>query len=380
MKNATVQRKEMLDRRITGVRDTLQGAANQLVLRGAIGVAVRLHFPVSSPARALVVAAGHRDREKKVPLDGSELFSIASQSKMFTAAAVMLLVKEGRIALTDPVGRHVADVPAVDADATIEQFLNHTSGIGNFIHAITTLPHPWPTLSYEDIMAMARLHGRQFAAGARLEYNNTDVVVLARLCERLTNLPFNQLVRERILEPLGMSDTFAAVPQADIPRARMASGYYLPGQGYAGPPIDVSAQTDYSIASAAGNMISSLENMCRWMESLVSASGIGLGIGDLVASVADVGGAGGHWFFPRTYGRGVESWCWGGRTVWGHRGSFFGYHSGTFLEPKSGLIFSMAMTMCTEGSFMRFIDIQGHDYMAFMETCCLAGVDALELA
>ena len=41
---------------------------------------------------------------------------------------------------------------------------------------------------------------------------------------------------------------------------------------------------------------------------------------------------------------------------------------------------SMAMTMCTEGSFMRFIDIQGHDYMAFMETCCLAGVDALEQA
>jgi hypothetical protein len=82
---------------------------------------------------------------------------------------------------------------------------------------------------------------------------------------------------------------------------------------------------------------------------------------------------------PRTYARGVECWPWGGRRFWGHRGSFFGYHSGTFADPISGAAFSMFMTMCTAGSFMRFIEQQAYDYMSFMAACGQAAVDAVEL-
>jgi CubicO group peptidase (beta-lactamase class C family) len=365
---------------LEAVRAAVQSAADELVRRGAIGVAARLNFPKRSGVEDLVIASGHRDRECSVELDGGELFAVASQSKMFAAAAVLLLANDGLVNLSDPVALHVPNVPAVDETATIEQFLNHTSGIGNFIHALTSLPFPWPTLSYDDIMAMARLHGRQFPAGGRLEYNNTDVVVLARLCERVSGLRFEQFLLERIFRPLALDDTFAAVPAATFPRSRMARGYYRPSQGYAGPPLDVSALPDYSIASAAGNIVSSLRDMCRWARSIADGpNAIGLRLDDFTTSIADTGKSQGHWFFPRTYARGVERWQWGGRQVWGHRGSFFGYHSGTFIEPRSGFVFSMAMTMCTEGSFMRFIDLQGHDYMSFMQTCCVAGVDALEL-
>ena len=373
--------REKLARRQEAIRSTLQSAADELVLRGAIGVAACLNFPTDSSERDWVIASGHRDSERALPLDGTELFAIASQSKMFTAAEVLLLIKSGAVNLADPISRYVPDVPAVDSHATIEQFLNHTSGIGNFIHALTSLPFPWPTLSYQDIMALARLHGRQFSAGSRLDYNNTDVIVLSRLCEQVTGQAFDHLVRERLLKPLGLADTFACAPQAEIPRARMARGYYLPSQGYEGPPLDVAAMADYSVASAAGNMVSSLKDMCHWGRGLLEGpNAVGLSLEDFAASVADAGTASAHWFFPRTYGRGMESWVWGGRAVWGHRGSFFGYHSGTFIEPESRLVFSMAMTMCTTGNFMRFIDLQGHDYMSFMQTCCLAGVHALELA
>lgn len=380
VKSARIERRPITSGRLDAVRATLQAAADELVLRGAIGVAARLNFPETSANEDVLVASGHKDRERSVVLEGNELFAIASQSKMFTAAAVLLLVKDGLIKLSDPVAQYVPNVPAVDATASIEQFLNHTSGIGNFIHAITSLPYPWPTLSYEDIMAMARLHGRQFPAGSRLDYNNTDVVVLAKLCERVTGKTFDHFAQERIFRRMGLLETFIAVRDALIPRERMARGYYLPSQGYEGPPFDVSTLPDYSIASAAGNVISSLGDMCRWARGLwAGPNAIGLGLDDFVASIADSGKAQGHWFFPRTYARGVESWRWGGRLVWGHRGSFFGYHSGTFIEPQSGLVFSMAMTMCTEGHFMRFIDQLGHDYMAFMQTCCLSGVDALDM-
>jgi D-alanyl-D-alanine carboxypeptidase len=355
----------------------LHAAAEEMLRRGMLGVAARIEIPgVAAP---IVVAAGAVDSAGSGPLRGDELFAIASQSKMFTAACVLLLARDGAIKLDNPVSRYVPDVPAVDPDATIAQFLNHTSGIGNFIHALTGLPYPWPKMSYEDLLALARMHGRQFRAGERLEYNNTDVIVLARLCETVSGLPLESLLRQRVLGPLGMHDTHVAAG-GEWPRERMARGYYLPSQGYEGPPLDVSTLADYSIASAAGNVVSSLGDMLRWARALLDESNpTGVSLRDFANDVVDAGTRYPNWFFPRTYGRGLECWTWGGRKFWGHRGSFFGYHSGTFVEPQSGVAIGMFLTMCTAGSFMRFIDMQAHDYMAFMATCAQAAADLAEL-
>src|ERR1700722_554348 len=163
------------------LRAQLTVAADELVRLGLIGVAARIDMP--GLPEPLEIARGYQDIERSAPLTGTELFAIASQSKMFTAAMVLRLANDGVIALNGPVADDVGGIPAVDETATIEQFLNHTSGIGNFVRAMPTLPYPWPRMSYDDLMALARIQGRQFPAGARLDYNNTDVVVLARLCE-----------------------------------------------------------------------------------------------------------------------------------------------------------------------------------------------------
>lgn len=352
-------------------------AAGELAKSGAIGVAAWVTLPgCPEPLR---VAAGTVDAVGSRALKGDELFAIASQSKMFTAACVLLLARDGEISLADPVAKYVAGVPAVDTDATIAQFLNHTSGIGNFIHAMTVLPYPWPRMSYDDLLALARMHGRQFRAGERLDYNNTDVIVLARLCEIVSGQPFTALLRERILRPLAMQETYVAAGE-DWPRQRMAHGYYQPSQGYAGPPIDVSTLPDYSIASAAGNIVSSLADMLRWSQCLLGAGNpLGFETRDFVSDIAEAGSERPSWFLPRVYARGVECWTWGGRQFWGHRGSFFGYHSATFVEPVSGVAFSMFMTMCTAGAFMRFVDSEAHDYMAFLAACGQAAADLAEL-
>jgi D-alanyl-D-alanine carboxypeptidase len=298
-----MSRNETIRARATYVASRLESAARELLRRGAYAVAARLAVPaLDEPIR---VAVGSVDAAGSAPLTGEELFAVASQSKMLTAACVLLLAGEGATSLDDPVAMYVPDVPAVDEDATIAQFLNHTSGIGNFIHAMTVLPHPWPRMSYEDLMALARMHGRQFRAGERLDYNNTDVVVLARLCERVGGMPLAKLLWQRIFEPLGMRDTFVAQGE-DWPRSRMARGYYFPSQGYEGPMIDVSTLADYSIASAAGNVVSSLADMMRFACCLLGkASAIGLGTADFVAVVAEAGREYANWFFPRTYGCGV---------------------------------------------------------------------------
>ena len=365
----------MTAERMRAIGARLTVAAEELIVRGAIGIAARIALPGAEPVS---IAAGTIDIEQLHALRGAELYPIASQSKMFTAATVLLLARDGAISLGDPVAKYVRDVPAVDADATIDQFLNHTSGIGNFIHAMTVLPFPWPRMSYDDLMALARMHGRQFRAGARLDYNNTDVVVLSKLCENVSGQKFGSLLTERILRPLGMHATFVAAGD-EWPRERMARGYYLPSQGYEGGPLDVTAMPDYSIASAAGNIVSSLTDMMTWSRLLLGKPvSIKLDSREFFGNVADAGVNSPSWFMPRTYARGVECWMWGGRKFWGHRGSFFGYHSGTFVDPLSGAAFSMFMTMCTAGSFMRFIELQAHDYMSFMASCGQAAVDALE--
>jgi D-alanyl-D-alanine carboxypeptidase len=365
-----------LQRRTERLTRRLAVAAEEVVRRGAIGAAAKIALP--GVAEPVCVAAGHVDAQRSAALSGHERFAIASQSKMFTAVCVLLLAREGAISLQDPVSRHVPDVPAVDDDATVEQYLNHTSGIGNFIQAMAVLPHPWPCLSYDDLMGLARLQGRQSRAGAAFAYNNTDVVVLSRLCERVSGRPFAEFLAERVLRPLGMQETCIA-SGGEWPRERMARGYYLPSQGYDGPPVDVSTLPDYSIASAAGNIVSSLDDMLRWARCLNgSANALGFAHADFAGSVVDAGSQFPNWFMPRTYGRGVESWSWGGRSFWGHRGSFFGYHSGTFVEPQSGIAVSMFITMCTAGSFMRFIDLLAYDYMQFLASCAQMAADAVD--
>jgi CubicO group peptidase (beta-lactamase class C family) len=202
--------------------------------------------------------------------------------------------------------------------------------------------------------------------------------VLSRLCERVSGQPFERLLTDRVLRPLGMDDTCVASGEG-WSRERMARGYYLPGQGYAGPLVDVSRLPDYSIASAAGNLVSSLDDMLRWSHCLAGTpNALGLRHEDFASSVADAGAGYPVWFMPRTYGRGVECWSWGGRRYWGHRGSFFGYHSGTFVEPESGIALSMFLTMCTAGSFMRFIEGLAYDYMQFMASCAQMAADAVD--
>ena len=192
-----------------------------MVRQGLIGVAARIKVP--DLPQPVEIACGYRDIERSAPLEGTELFAIASQSKMFTAAMVLRLVSDGVIALHDPVARYVADIPAVDETATIEQFLNHTSGIGNFIHSMTKLPFPWPRMTYDDLMGLARIQGRQFPAGERLDYNNTDVVVLARLCELVAGAPMSDLLRRYVFGPLAMNDTYVAAGAEWPPWLRRSS-------------------------------------------------------------------------------------------------------------------------------------------------------------
>ncbi len=145
--------------------------------------------------------------ENPLPVDERTLFLCGSTTKTFTATALMLLVDEGRLALEDPVRKHLPAFRVEDEGAagsvTVLQLLNHTAGWdGDFFKS---------TGDGDDalaryIEAMAGL--RQLAPpGAFVSYNNASFAVAARLVETLTGMTYEAALRTLLLEPLHLDDT-----------------------------------------------------------------------------------------------------------------------------------------------------------------------------
>ena len=186
----------------------------------------RLHIP----GLALVVVKdqkivkesyyGLANVELNVPVNDHTSFEIASMSKQFTDAAILLLAEEGKIGLDDNVRKYLDDLPAEWHDITIRQLMLHTAGLRDdwdepddffltkntdeeFLRALTAFP-------------------LKFKPGERFSYG-CGPFVLGMVIKKITGKPYSQFMRERIFTPLGMTETQVNDPQNIVPNR--ASGY-----------------------------------------------------------------------------------------------------------------------------------------------------------
>jgi CubicO group peptidase (beta-lactamase class C family) len=161
-------------------------------------------------------AYGLADRAHGVPARTDHRFGVASLSKGFTALAVASLVEEGSLGWTDPVRPVLGDdLPLVDDGVTVEHLLTHTSGIGDYLDegaggAITDYVLTLPTHLLDDTEAFLPMlggHPQVSPPGAAFAYNNQGYVLLALVAQRVSGTSYPDLVRERVLEPAGMTRT-----------------------------------------------------------------------------------------------------------------------------------------------------------------------------
>lgn len=164
-------------------------------------------------------------------------FGIASGTKGLTALAVMSLVEEGRLDLMTAARAVLGeDLPLIDHDVTVEHLLAHRSGIGDYfdedaVESMTDYVMPVPVhrlVTTEDYLVVLDGHPQVFAPGARFAYNNGGFVVLALIAERVSGMPFHELVQTRVCDPAGMRDT--EFLRSDEPQQGVALGY-LGGDG-----------------------------------------------------------------------------------------------------------------------------------------------------
>lgn len=143
-------------------------------------------------------------------------FAVASGTKGLTALTVMSLVEQGTLNLSTT-ARSVlgADLPLIDDRVTVEHLLAHRSGIGDYVDEDAggdvddyVLPVPVHRLATtEQYLAVLGGHPPKFTPGERFSYCNSGYVVLALIAERVGGEPFPELVRSRVCEPAGMTDT-----------------------------------------------------------------------------------------------------------------------------------------------------------------------------
>jgi len=195
------------------------------------------------------------------------VFRIASMTKSFTAATMLALRDDGLLALDDPVARYVPDLkdlrgPTTDAPTiTLRHLLTMTAGLPT--------DDPWGDrqqgLDLDRFAALLRA-GPTFAwtPGLRFEYSNLGYGILGRVITRVAGREYQDVVRERLLEPLGMTAT--TFEETAVPPARLAHGYLWRDDAYQPEPID-----PYGALASMGGIYTSVRDLARWVGGFTDA-------------------------------------------------------------------------------------------------------------
>jgi D-alanyl-D-alanine carboxypeptidase len=208
-------------------------------------------------------AYGFADREQDVANTVDTRFRTASISKMFTAAAVLRLVQDGKLSLDDRIDKIVPALAGKPiAPATIHQLLTHTSGAGNF-YGPRLEEHKKELLSHDDFVRIFGGDPLLFKPGEKFEYNNLGYIWLGAAIEHASGRSFYDYLDDAVFKPAGMTHT--DTPPADVDMQGRAFGYIK-------PPGErewrsAAQHLDYR-ADGAGGAWSTVDDMARFLTAL----------------------------------------------------------------------------------------------------------------
>ena len=197
--------------------------------------------------------------EHDVPVTDRTIFQSGSLGKQFTAAAVMLLVEDGALALSDPLTKFFPDAPAAWREITVRHLLTHTSGIPEYTDGRIDYRRDY---TEDELVRFAYGLELDFLPGAWWSYSNTGYVLLGALIRKASGQFYGDLLRDRIFRPAGM-ETARVISEADIV-PRRAAGYQLAdgslqNQDWVAPSLNTTAD---------GALYLSLRDFIAWDRTL----------------------------------------------------------------------------------------------------------------
>ena len=206
---------------------------------------------------------GSANLEWGIPNTPQTKFRIASLTKQFTAACILLLEQRGKLKVEDSVKKYMADAPPAWDRITIFNLLTHTAGIPDFTgFGDSRTSEPFATTPGQ-LVARFRKKPLEFEPGEKMNYSNSGYVLLGYLIEKISGETYERFVRDNIFTPLRMEDSGYDSNSAVIPRRAVG---YSPG-----PNGPVNARyIDMTIPYSAGGLYSTTEDLLRWQRALFS--------------------------------------------------------------------------------------------------------------
>ncbi|MEO7910980.1 MAG: serine hydrolase domain-containing protein [Roseiflexaceae bacterium] len=203
---------------------------------------------------------GMADAAHATPNSVQTRFRLASVTKQFTAAAIMILQARGQLNIQDAICAHVPDCPAAWRDITIRNLLTHTSGLANYTDFMSYEPSQMQPTSPDELIARFRNEPLLYPPGTTYSYENSDYVLLGRIIEQVSGQSYADFLHDAIFAPLKMRDSGVATGLGNDPGYAVGYG----SVGAPAPPLDTST------LFSAGGLYSTVEDLYRWDQALSS--------------------------------------------------------------------------------------------------------------
>lgn len=203
-------------------------------------------------------AAGWHDRKNKIPAYPQALFKIASITKLYVAVATAKLVKANRLSLDKTLAEYFPELAGRIENAeriTLRMMVQHRSGIPNFVDH----PDYWtkPPKNKQETLEYALDLPADFEPGEDYGYSNTNYMLISDLIDKVLGYPHQQYIKEEILMPLGLKNTFGSLHEVNI--EDVMSGYYV--------GVEEDLKTEYT-----GLMIATAEDVGIFLRALNDGS------------------------------------------------------------------------------------------------------------
>ena len=265
--------------------------------------------------------------ETATPITSRTVFNIASASKEFTAASVLLLAQDGKLSLDDDIRKYVPELPDLGAVVTLRQLLTHTSGWRDYVQMLVWQGHEVRdhVTGRDALSVLQRQRALNNAPGAVFRYSNTGYFLMSLVVQRVSGDSLGVFARKRIFEPLGMRDT-RYVPDVRTVIADRAVAYEPASKGVWREAMSGWEQV------GDGGVYTTIADMARWDDNFVSGRVGGRALIDTMSKGGTLRSG-----VPVPYGLGlfVDRYA-GQRRVW-HNGIWAGYRSVFMRFPDAEL-------------------------------------------
>ncbi|MFP5439558.1 MAG: serine hydrolase domain-containing protein [Bacteroidia bacterium] len=270
--------------------------------------------------------AGYANLEKHTKITDETVFSLASTSKQFTAACIVLLQQQGKLNLNDNLRKYIPEFPAYAEKITLLHLLTHTSGLKDFPILVTIQGEESEEYTNAQIKELMVSLQPDFAPGEKWKYSNTGYWCLAQIVEKVSGKSIGEFARKNIFKPLGMKHTAYYL--------RPANGIKNKAIGYAKNNNEYTPTSPDERAVAGAGVYSTLGDLEKWLVEMQSH----LVFGDVFWKSMTEDDA--YKNESLTYTKGLFIYPYRTKTMINHGGDVSGYHPflGYFPEDKVGAI------------------------------------------